>query len=186
MKITMLAVTSINGKLTNGDDSDIYKWTSKEDQDFFFDQINKAKLIIMGSGTYQAVKQRLPARNASQSDAGGKINDQRQRIVMTSDPEKYSKEQISGVLEFTSEDPLQLINRLTDYKEALLAGGSKIYSAFAAAGLIDEIYLTIEPKVFGTGKPLFVDENFELNLELISSEKLNEAGTLLLKYGVVR
>ena len=52
MKVVMVAVVSANGKLTRGNDPDIYKWTSKEDQNFFFSLISKSKLIVMGSGTY--------------------------------------------------------------------------------------------------------------------------------------
>ena len=68
----------------------------------------------------------------------------------------------------------------------LLVGGSKIYSSFMKEGLVDELYLTIEPVVFGNGKNLFSDESFETKLELVSSKKLNKKGTILLKYRVLR
>ncbi|HVZ66767.1 MAG TPA: dihydrofolate reductase family protein [Patescibacteria group bacterium] len=173
MKIILIAVTSINGYLTNGADPNIYKWTSKEDQKFFFDQLNMAKLIVMGSSTYEAVRDNL-----------GFAHDGKLRIILTSLPTRYVNESVPGALEFSSETPRELCKRLSDQDEILLLGGSKVYSSFMKAGLVDEIYLTIEPVAFGSGKPLFSDQEFEKNLELESSKKLNDRGSLLLKYKV--
>lgn len=169
----MIAVVSANGKLTNGRDPDIYKWTSHEDHDFFAGEVRKAKLIVMGSGTYEAVRGKI------------KHSPKKLRIVLTSFPEKYKDQQIHGQLEFKNTSLEETVNALMHYhSEMLLVGGSQIYSSFAKAGLIDEIYLTIEPVVFGKGKPLFADWRFESKLKLESVEKLNKRGTLLLKYSI--
>jgi riboflavin biosynthesis pyrimidine reductase len=56
---------------------------------------------------------------------------------------------------------------------------------FFAAGLVDEIWLTVEPILFGGGTPLLV-ARVDVRLELLASEKLNAAGTLLLRYRVAR
>lgn len=170
MKIIMAAVVSTNGKLTHGSDSDIYKWTSPEDQRFFFDLIAKNKVIVMGSGTYEAIQKRI------------KLDEKRLRIVLTRKPDKYKKEAVPGQLEFSSETPRQLINRLINYREILLVGGSQVYASFLKEGLVDEIYLTIEPVLFGKGKNLFAEGKFNSNLKLERLERLNKKGTLLLKY----
>lgn len=169
MKVILVAVISLDGKLTNGNDPDIYKWTSKEDQFFFFNLLDNAKVVIMGSATYET------ARNIIKHKEG------RLRIVLTSNPGKYAGDEVPGFLEFKSETPFQLINQLENYEEILLVGGSKIYTSFLKEGLIDEIYLTIEPIVFGEGKPLFV-ERPKQNLILESMQQLNKTGTILLKY----
>ena len=175
MKVKLLAVTSANGKLTRGDDPDIYKWTSKEDHDFFFGEVKKAKLIVVGSATFEAAEKLIKL-------GSGKLT-----IVLTSNPQKYSNRQKERELEFSSESPKELVSRLeNEYDEMLLAGGAAVYTSFAKEGLIDEIYLTIEPIVFGNGKNLFADEEFETNLKLVSSERLNDRGTLLLKYEVLK
>lgn len=177
----MVAVTSINGKLTKGDDSDIYKWTSVEDHDFFFSKIKDANLIVMGSGTYEAIREDF--KTSSFSAGGAK----KLRVVITKEPEKYINDVSPGELEFTSETPTQIVRRFENkFDEMLLAGGGQIFSLFAAAGLINEIYLTIEPKAFGKGKPLFAENELELNLKLESFEKLNEKGTMLLKYQIIK
>ena len=67
----------------------------------------------------------------------------------------------------------------------LLVGGGKTNALFLEASLVNEIYLTVEPKLFGMGKSLIAEGNFTKNLKLQSVKKLNEQGTLLLKYNIV-
>ena len=70
------------------------------------------------------------------------------RIVLTHNPQKG----VPGILEFTDETPRELVNRLKNkYKQMLLLGGSDIATQFFEEKLIDEVWLTIEPKIFGSG-----------------------------------
>jgi len=41
MKITLVCVTSLDGKTTRWHQSGIYQWTSSEDQKYFFSLIKK-------------------------------------------------------------------------------------------------------------------------------------------------
>lgn len=173
MKVVMVDVISANGKLTRGWDPNIYKWTSREDQEFFFDQIAQNNLIVMGSGTYRAIRPKL------------KVQSKKLRIILTSSPEKYEKEQVKGALEFSSETPGELAQRLEKkYKQMLLVGGGKINSAFLKANLVDEIYLTIEPMIFGQGKNLVAEGELDSKLKLKSLKKLNKRGTIHAVYSV--
>lgn len=174
MKITLAAVTSINGKLTRGDDADIYKWTSKEDAKLFFETIEKHNLIVMGSKTYNAARKII------------KLKKDKLRIVLTRNPGKYKSETVTGSLEFSSESPKELVSRLEkkEYKEMLLIGGTEINTLFLKNSLVDELHLTIEPFVFGRGKSLVLEEDLSLSLKLIDIKKLNKKGTLCLKYKV--
>jgi dihydrofolate reductase len=127
----------------------------------------------MGSGTYNAVKSFI------------KLSPNKLRIVLTRTPSKYKKDFIDGSLEFSSETPTNLAARLSKkYKRMLLVGGATTSARFLKEELIDEIYLTIEPKVFGTGIPLFAEGSFEADFRLLSIERLNKKGTILLKYKV--
>lgn len=175
MKVIMVAVSSLNGKITRGEDPNIYPWTSKEDSNFFFSQIEKNNLIVMGSKTYDVVKKFIKHRK------------NRLRIVLTKNPNKYLSQTIKGMLEFANDNPLKLIKKLEDrgYKKMLLVGGGAINSLFLKHNLVNEIYLTIEPKIFGTGKNLIADEDLDLSLKLMNIRKLNTQGTLLLKYKVI-
>lgn len=69
------------------------------------------------------------------------------------------------------------------FSETFLAGGGNVNSSFIKDGLIDEIYLDVEPIVFGKGIKLFSEEDFEYELELLEVNKLNE-NTVQLHYKV--
>src|SRR3989344_7228835 len=169
MKVTMVAVSTLNGKTTKGEESHIYSWTSKEDARFFFGLKEKNNLIVMSSKTYEAAKKLM------------KHKEGRLRIVLTRNPKKYVKDTIENMLEFSSKDPLELVKDLENrgYKNMLLVGGNTI---FLKSNLVDEIYLTLEPKIFGKGKSLLNDEDMDFSLQLLSIKKLNKQGTILLKY----
>ena len=59
-----------------------------------------------------------------------------------------------------------------------------MHSLFFEAGLVDEVWLTVEPVLFGGGTPLLA-RRADLRLELQTTEKLG-AQALLLKYRVPR
>lgn len=174
MKVIMVAVMSINCKLTRGDDPDIYKWTSKEDSKIFLSMIEKYNLIVMGSKTYEA------ARNII------KLKKDKMRIVLSRHPRKYRDNQVKGQLEFSSESPKQLVRQLEKqgYTKMLLVGGTETNTLFLKNSLVDELHLTIEPLIFGEGKNLVLEEKLDLSLKLLDFKKLNKKGTLHLRYKV--
>jgi dihydrofolate reductase len=105
-------------------------------------------------------------------------------VVMTSQPSKY--ESIPGRLEFSDLSPLQLTRRFESegYTQMVVVGGAHLATSFLKEQLIDEIWLTIEPKIFGAGVHIVVDEKLEIDLRLLSFEKVNDKGTLITKYAV--
>ena len=86
----MVAVSSLNGKITKEKDPNIYSWTSKEDSQLFFSLIEKSNLIVMGSKTYEVARKFIQHKK------------NRLRIVLTKTPQKYLRESIGGMLEFTN------------------------------------------------------------------------------------
>lgn len=175
MKVVAIAVSSINGKITKGNSLKVRSWVSKEDSDFFNSRLSTAKLVVMGRGTYDANRSIIKPRKECL------------RIVLTKNPNKYLRFEVPNQLEFSSDFPKEIVKKLgkRGYQEMLLVGGSKIYSSFLRDGLIDEIYLTVEPLIFGRGKPLFEKGKFESKLKLIKTKKLNSRGTFLLLYRVI-
>lgn len=171
-----MMVSTLNGKITNGDDPHIGLWTSVEDKNHFLKIIEHAKVIVMGSKTYEAAKNTMQHRE-------GRI-----RIVVTSHPDRFNDDKKEGILEFTSENPEALMSRLKSlhHEEVLLLGGGELNASFLKAGLVDEIKLTLEPVLFGKGRQLVAEEDFSSSFELVSSEKLNDKGTLLLCYKVLK
>lgn len=172
----MAMLASVDGKTTKGNDPNIYTWTSKEDQKYFFSLIKKSNLIVMGRTTYEAVRSRI------------KLERNKLRIILTRQPKKYLTQSVPDKLEFSAESPIQLTKRLTKlgYKKMLLVGGSVINGLFLKQNLVDEFYLTIEPKIFGKGKNIVAGELFNRALKLVSVKKMNKTGTLLLKYKITK
>jgi dihydrofolate reductase len=167
-------VSTANGKITREDDPTIYRWTSDEDKRHFEGMIATHDLIVMGSATYEAAKKVI-------RPVPGK-----KRIVLTRHPENYTQASIPGQLEFRNVNAEALVTECAGagYNAMLLAGGGNVNAQFFAAGLVDELYLTIEPVLFGQGKGIVDDTLAHANLRLRECTRLNERGTLLLHYDV--
>lgn len=166
MKVFLIAALTADGFIGRHSEH-LADWTSPEDKRLFVRLTKQAGAMVMGARTFQTIGRALPGRRM---------------IVYSSHPETIAAE---GV-EVTSEDPVALVARLESEGAAALAvcGGASIYSLFMEAGAVDELYLTIEPVLFGKGVPLFASE-LEINLSLLDTEKLN-AHTVLLHYAVQR
>ncbi len=170
----MAAVCSADGLMTQGEDPVVQHWSSREDFEHFTQLINAHRLVVMGRKTYQAV---MPQPQP-----------ERLRVVLTSRPETFAAAGIPGQLEFSAESPLDLVASMTtrEYDALLLVGGGTVNAAFLQAGLIDELYLTIEPVLFGLGTRLVDGLASDAPLQLLGIQQLNERGTLLLHYAVER
>lgn len=175
MKVTMVMLVSVDGKTTRGYNRNVYSWSSVEDKKHFFSLIKKNNLIVMGRSTYIASRPII------------KLEQKKLRIVLTRNPQKYESQSVRGQLEFTDETPADLVSRLSrrGYKKMLLVGGAIVNGLFLKYNLVNELYLTIEPKIFGSGKNITEGQLLDKSLKLISVKKINKIGTLLLKYEYV-
>lgn len=175
MKVVIAAVMSVDGKLTKHDDPDLHSWVSDEDQAHFKSLVEQHDAIAIGRETYDLMEGKLSLEQ-------GKL-----RIVLTSNPKKHIEEEIEGQLTFRNNTPEELVNFLKakNYKNLLVAGGERMITQFLQAKLVDEMYITIEPRIFGNGVRLIAPEDLDIKLELIDSTNLNQNGTILLKYRVI-
>ena len=173
MKTILIFVSTLDGKITRWGDPMIRSWSSESDQVYFDEIWNNYHVIIMGSGTY------LPAPV--------KPDSKHLFIVLTKHPENFKKVEVRGQLEFTSDSPLVLLERIrkTGEESVLIVGGAQIATSFFKGGLIDELWLTIEPRIFGLGGGFVKEEKLDIKLNLISIKKANNEGTLLTKYKVL-
>ncbi|HSW85153.1 MAG TPA: dihydrofolate reductase family protein [Candidatus Saccharimonadales bacterium] len=175
MHVTLAYVMSLDGKITKGDNPNMNEFSSDEDHTHFKQLVHASDVIIVGRNTYEAAKP--------------KPEPGRLRIVFTSQPERYQAEAVPGQIEFIKTSPAEIIKRLAEEgrQKVLLASGPEISTEFLQNGLVDEIYITIEPLIFGAGKPTFIsDQPLDTKLELIDEKLLNNHGTLLVHYRVVK
>jgi dihydrofolate reductase len=171
MKVTLYMAITANGYIATeaGDSS----FTSEADGRKLADLAKKIGNIVCGRGTYDALVKE------EQFPMPGTLN-----IVMTSEPPQV--EPLENVLFFT-ESPEEVIAELEKrgFKEALIAGGGALNGSFLTDGLVDEMYLTVEPLLLSSGVHLFEHADFRRDLELIGTEKLSE-NEIQLHYSVVK
>lgn len=168
-EVILMAAISIDGFIAplDGEALPSTTWTSKEDWQFFTKKSKAIGTMIMGSKTFETIKKALP---------------ERQTIVMTSAPERYADYSDPQLL-FTKQTPEEILADLAHrgVKQVALCGGAHIYGLFLQKGLVDRMFLTIEPYLFGAGVKLCADQ-IEQKFMLIGQEKINNNGTLLLEY----
>ena len=174
MRTVLVFVSTLDGKVTKWSESNISLWSSQEDQKYFKKIWNDSKLLIMGSNTFNAD----PIKPSSNHLL----------VIMTREPSKYKKYEVSGQLEFSDKSPglLTLHFAKEGYEQMLVVGGAHIGTSFLKEQLIDELWLTIEPRIFGVGSNFAIEKKLDINLHLISCERVNEHGTLITKYAVLK
>lgn len=164
MKVFIIAAITVDGYIGR-DAGHSADWTSPEDKKLFVSLTKDAGTIVMGSRTFATIGRALPGRRT---------------IVYTSQPEKI----VPNNIETTVQPPSVLVKRLRQegVKGLAVCGGASIYELFMRAGVVDQLYITIEPKLFGRGVPLFGTE-LNVDLNLLDINKLNTS-TVLLHYDV--
>ncbi|HSX28998.1 MAG TPA: dihydrofolate reductase family protein [Candidatus Saccharimonadales bacterium] len=154
MKVFVIAALSVDGFIGPRDSTGAssLEWTSKEDTQHFMALTKQAGVIVMGSTTYGTIGKPLKGRR---------------NLVYNATPIDHPD------VETVSETPQALVARLEREGCAQLAvcGGHSIYKMFLQAGVVDELYLTIEPIMFGEGIPLAATP---LKLELIDTKQIND------------
>ncbi|MBI2475497.1 dihydrofolate reductase [Candidatus Uhrbacteria bacterium] len=167
MKIILLAAISANGKIAEHECQTSLDWTSKEDLRFFIEKTKEIGVLIMGRKTFETIGKPLKGRKT---------------IVMTREDNgrQLETKEESGKVEFTSEQPCKLLERLQKegVENVVIAGGSSIYSQFLKEKLVTEIYLTVEPVLFGDGVPLASGFG-RINLKLDEVTQLGDQAVLL-------
>jgi dihydrofolate reductase len=175
MEIIAIAATSLDGFITRGDKPGT-AFTSEADKAWFPKTLQSFDFKIMGRKTFEVSKDYLlPLVQNNSTD---------KRMVMTSRPEAFNHMEVPNRLEFTAKTAPEIATAILESgmanpKVAIL-GGSFVYSAFLAAGLINEFWITVEPLLFGSGTPLLISEP-KVGLILNESSELGSS-TLLLKY----
>jgi dihydrofolate reductase len=174
IKVILVFVSTINGKVTKWDNPSVTSWSSEADQKYFSDLLKNSKLVVTGINSFLADPMQ-PSENHL-------------IVVMSSHSGDYKEYEVKGKIEFSSESPVHLVRRFekAGYGMMTVLGGPGIATCFLKEKLVDELWLTIEPKIFGSGKNLVRRSFLDVELKLNSIEKVNEEGTLILKYSITK
>jgi len=165
MKLILLMAMTLDGKIAKSADH-FPDWTGSADKKLFARLSRQAGVVIMGSKTFDTIGKPLPDRK---------------NIILSRDKTRSSK---WDNLVYTDRAPGQIMLDLKQdgFQEAVLAGGATVNSLFAEAGLIDEIIITVSPKIFGRGISLFATD-VSMELELKEMEK-PDSNLVYLRYCV--
>ncbi|GAB5562144.1 MAG: dihydrofolate reductase family protein [Synoicihabitans sp.] len=176
MLVVLIVAQSLDGFIARHDEPGV-AWASSADQRWFRQALGEFDCQVMASTTYQTVRDHLRSKS----------EDGCFRIVMTRRPQNFAADQETGALEFTSASPAAILRTLTDSDRTACAllGGATAHDAFLRSGLVNEIWVTIEPRIFGRGTPL-VRETQDQKLAIISSERLPNSDSLLVRYRVIK
>lgn len=157
---------SVNGKIArkNGDED----FLSHENWEKFVSLAKKYGNFVVGRKTYEAVKRW--GEDYSFDDLVGV-----EKIVISQNTSKKLDEGYT-----LADSPKDAIEKLSQkgFENILVTGGATINSAFAKEKLLDEIILNVEPVFIGQGIPLFSEDEFDIQTELIATEKLGNILTL--------
>ena len=167
MKVTMLMAMTLDGRIAKNENH-FPDWTGKDDKKLFVTITKQAGVIIMGSKTFDTFGHPLPGRK---------------NIILTRNKARQSE---WDNLVYTDQAPADLLKSLEQegYEQVILAGGAVVNSLFARENLIDEIMVTVAPKIFGQGISLFTPD-VSLELEFIDAKPVGEQH-ILLTYRVLK
>lgn len=167
MRCIAIAAATIDGKIAL-DAGHFSDWTSREDKDFLHEMLDKSDVVVVGNNTYKTAIEPLSKRNC---------------IVLTSSVATTERKNEKLLLWNPAGISYASVLQNTEIETVAILGGTQTYTYFLENDLLDEIYLTIEPLVFGRGLPLFESsKDAQLRFRLESTKQLNDAGSILLHY----
>lgn len=168
---TLVAGITLDGRIA-GAEGDFSAYSSPEDTAFLQQEISKADVLVMGRKTYE--KHVTSAKKPM--------------IVFTTQAKGglQLSEKDGHMLHLFSDTPDELIN-LCDalqYKNILCLGGAEVYHWFVENKLATDLYLTLEPYLFGQGRNLIHGGYLHhfTDWMLQSHQQLNAQGSVLLHY----
>ena len=174
MRVTLIAAQSLDGFITRHDEPGA-GFASEADQRHFRRSLGLFDCSVMGATTYRAARDIIRAARTGS----------RRRIVVTRSPEQFTADAEPGMLEFTSEAPRALLRRLggLGHRACALLGGAQIHRWYLEEQCVNDLWLTLEPRLFGSGTPL-VGGLLDVALQLDSVERLEGSDSLLAKYSI--
>lgn len=169
MKISIYVAISANGLISNS--RNVPDWLSPEYGEGFVSICQKTKAVIMGKTSYNILApDHLPLQKEGTT------------VVLTTDEQAKSD---NPTVVFTKNKASEIAEMLAKkgHTEAVIIGGAMTVSEFINAGLVDDIYLVMEPVIFGSGLPLLKNVELDLKLNLLEVIKLN-GNTIQLHYEI--
>lgn len=172
MKVILYMAITVNGLIAKEDDDT--SWVTETEWVSFSSAIKMNGNMIIGRRTYEVMLQNDEFNRSNLNEV--------KTVVLTKDIlfKVHNPKFISVVA--SPREAVDILHK-QGFETIMVCGGGRLNSSFMRENLIDEIYLDIEPIVFGKGIKLFFDADFETKLELIGVKNLS-ANEMQLHYKV--
>lgn len=165
-KRSIILVSTLDGFIGRNT-SDPVDWGSKEDKLHLRKSLDESDLCIIGRNSYEVSESILKNRKV---------------VVMTSKVSNLIQQNENLWFWNPESGECELEKEFWVQRVAVL-GGSGVIQYYLQRDAIHEIYLTVEPLVFGSGVRWIDSDSLDpLTFTLIQCRVLNEQGTILLKY----
>lgn len=168
MKVILYMAISTNGMIARSDDDT--SWISIAEWQSYSQAVQEAGYLIVGRRTYQ---------------------------ILTNQPEFEELKDVRLIAVSHEDFPLLLphhaiarspqdaLSAFSDANEVIVAGGGILNAAFLADGLVDEMYLDVEPIALGQGIPIFAGADFTQPLKLLGQKSITN-DVIQLHYQVLK
>lgn len=168
MKVILYMAMTANGFIAKSDDDT--SWISKEEWDSYSQTVRKAGCMVVGHRTYDIL---------TKQPEFSELKDIELVVVSEHDFSTLAPNHL------VAHSPKESLEILKNFQEMVVAGGGRLNASFLAENLVDEIYLDIEPVLFGEGIPIFRDEKFERNLKFMGYKQITDQ-VIQLYYSVIK
>jgi dihydrofolate reductase len=171
MQVILDMVISLNGFIAreNGDED----WLPHEGWEDFVAEAKQYGNIVMGRETYEQVTEKYKDENFDNVDV-------KHKLIVTTNKDFQAP---NGYKIVHSPEEAVTYLKNASAQTLFLIGGGKLNSAFAKAGLVDQIQFTLSPYIIGKGRPVLAYDDFETGLTLLKV-KQRSIGRVRLVYKV--
>lgn len=161
MKVTLHMSMSVNAVIAREDDR--CDFLAPENWQMLVELAHEAGAVVWGRRTHEVVR---GYGGSFLTDLDGLT-----RIVLTSaaDPQLEAGWEVAR----TPHEALARVAKAGG-SHLLVVGGASVNSAFASAGLIDDVILNVESVIIGNGRPLFAPAEFDIPLLLAGMERVRD------------
>lgn len=185
--LTLKMMETLDGFIAQNQNDDL-KWGSSQDKQLYKKVSIEYGTVIIGKNTYLQMP-KVAFKNRETLVAIRNLTDNwLKEILNISEIKEFEnvKYYTMDNITFIESKPTTIIKYLESIgkKKALLVGGGIINSLFLQSKLVNEIQVTVAPKIFGSGIKVFGSDNLNIDLELNSFEKISD-NELLLTYKVL-
>jgi len=176
-KLILDVAVSVDGLIAgpNGE----YDWCFS-DQDYgLTDFLNSVDAVFYGRKSYELFGIQIP--DTVNTDTEKEFWE----LVLSKKKYVFSRtlKTVDNDTTLISENIEEEVNKIKEQpgKDIWLYGGASLVTTFINLGLVDEFRLAVHPIILGVGKPLFIDIEKRIGLELIDS-KVYSSGLVLLRH----